>query len=118
MFDNLWKFNPDTFSWKEVKLKGNGLLSITRLCCCCIVGDCVIFGRDSSEDLELFFLDLRPSLKTLSKLVVIQHGLDRSELPHDIRWELAAMTTTKRDKTAESNSEPKKKINSLKWQTP
>uniref|UniRef100_A0A4W3H088 Kelch domain-containing protein 3-like n=1 Tax=Callorhinchus milii TaxID=7868 RepID=A0A4W3H088_CALMI len=34
-----------------------------------------------------------PSLKTLCKLAVIQYSLDQSVLPHDIRWELTAMTT-------------------------
>ncbi|KAF3814603.1 hypothetical protein GH733_017761 [Mirounga leonina] len=32
-------------------------------------------------------------MKTLCKLAVIQYNLDQSCLPHDIRWELNAMTT-------------------------
>ena len=41
---------------------------------------------------ELFILDLSPSLKTLCKLAVVQYGLQQSQLPHNIRWELTAMT--------------------------
>ena len=98
---DLWKFNPETFSWKEVKPKGNddnnGPLRMIDGCCC-IVGDRVIlFGGGGilrSWD-ELFVLDLSPSLKTLCKLAVIQHNLDQSELPHHLRWELEAMTKYK-----------------------
>ena len=60
--------------------------------CCCMMGDGVIlFGGYS----DLFILDLSPSLKTLCKLAVIQYGLDQTELPHDIRWELEAMMNEK-----------------------
>ena len=64
--------------------------------CCCMVGHCnVLFGgRYISNGLnDLYLLDLSPSLKTLCKLAVIQYDLQQSELSHDIRWELAAMTT-------------------------
>ena len=86
-----WKFNPETFSWKKVTPKGKGPCE-TQWMCCCIVGDRIIlFGAYERPD-ELFILDLRPSLKTLCKLAVIQYDLDQSELTHNIRWELAAMT--------------------------
>ncbi|XP_033874044.1 kelch domain-containing protein 3 isoform X3 [Acipenser ruthenus] len=42
---------------------------------------------------DFYILDFSPSLKTLCKLAVIQYSLDQSGLPHDIRWELTAMTT-------------------------
>ena len=60
--------------------------------CCCIVGDRIILFGGYSRPKELYILDLSPSLKTLCKLAVIQYDLEQSELPHDIRWELAAMT--------------------------
>ena len=75
--------------------------------CCCMVGDRVLlFGGyrfDHSEDdddgvevSDLYILDLSPTLKTLCKLAVTQYGLEQSGLPHDIRWELAAMTTNRK----------------------
>ncbi|KAI9533667.1 kelch domain-containing protein 3 [Dissostichus eleginoides] len=42
---------------------------------------------------DLYILDFKPNLKTLCKIAVIQYSLEHSGLPHDIRWELAAMTT-------------------------
>ena len=57
-----------------------------------MVGDRIILFVRNVHD-ELFVLDLSPSLKTLCKIVVIQYNLDQSELTHDIRWELEAMTT-------------------------
>lgn len=102
-FNNLQKFSPETFSWKQVKPKRKDRRDPRPkwMCgmCCCMVGDCIVIhggGRghnpiyDAADD--LYILDLSPSLKTLCKLAVTQHGLDRSELPHDIRWELASMT--------------------------
>jgi len=48
---------------------------------------------DLIDHSDLHILDFSPSLKTLCKLAVIQYNLDQSCLPHDIRWELNAMTT-------------------------
>ena len=63
----------------------------------CMVGDrIIVFNKHTPE--ELFILDLSPSLKTLCKRAVIQYDLEQSELPHNIRWELAAMTKRKKKK--------------------
>ena len=91
-FNDVWKFSPETFSWKKVEPKGRGP-GLMRSMCCCMVGDRIIlFGGFPTAD-DLYVLDLSRSLKTLCKLAVIQYGLDQSELPHNIRWELAAMCT-------------------------
>ena len=87
VLNDLYKFNPETFSWKKLTPKGKGPCRMVRICCG-MVGDRIILYRPD----ELFILDLSPSLKTLCKLAVIQYDLDQSELTHDIRWELAAMT--------------------------
>ncbi|KAG5196922.1 hypothetical protein MJG53_017294 [Ovis ammon polii x Ovis aries] len=105
-FHDLWKFNPVSFTWKKIEPKGKGPCPRRRQCCC-IVGDkIVLFGGTSPSPEEglgdefdlidhsdLHILDFSPSLKTLCKLAVIQYNLDQSCLPHDIRWELNAMTT-------------------------
>nr|BAB23704.1 unnamed protein product [Mus musculus] len=105
-FHDLWKFNPGSFTWKKIEPKGKGPCPRRRQCCC-IVGDkIVLFGGTSPSPEEglgdefdlidhsdLHILDFSPSLKTLCKLAVIQYSLDQSCLPHDIRWELNAMTT-------------------------
>ena len=89
--NDLWNFIPDSYSWKKVKLRGEVLRSTNYNRFCCLVGDRVIlFERIHPRD--LYILDLNPSLKMLCKLTVIQYGLQQSELPHNIRWELKAMT--------------------------
>ena len=97
----LLRFNPETLSWKTVEPKGKGPGSSIAHVRCCTVGDrTVCFGgyeRYLSRFVgppsdELYVLDLSPSLKTLCKLEVIKCYLERTELPRDIRWELAAMT--------------------------
>ena len=85
------EIQPKTFSWKKVEPKGNGP-DWRGLVYCCMVGDCVIVFRPG---LTLHILHLNPSLKTLCKLAVIEQGLERSELPHDIRWELSLLTPKK-----------------------
>ena len=92
-FNDLWKYNLESFSWKKVEPKGKRPPRM-RSTSCCMVGDCVIlFDTWNNPAGDLFILDLNPSLKMLCKLAVIQYGLEQSELTHDIRWELAAMTT-------------------------
>ncbi|KAI4876761.1 hypothetical protein NFI96_002805 [Prochilodus magdalenae] len=61
------------------------------------IGPCPEQGMGDEFNLmdhsDLYILDFSPDLKTLCKIAVIQFSLDQSGLPHDIRWELAAMTT-------------------------
>ena len=95
-FNDLWKFNPETFSWKKIEPKGKGPCWMSRMCCCTVGDHIIIFGVYTPDD--LYILDLSPSLKTLSKLAVLQCSLEQSGLPHTIRWELAAMTTTRNRK--------------------
>ena len=94
-FNDLWKFSQKTLSWKKVEPRGKVPCEMC-LMCCCMVGDCIIIhGGNTGNNLspgDLFILDLNPSLKTLCKLAVTQHGLDQTGLTHDISWELAAMT--------------------------
>ncbi|XP_037394361.1 kelch domain-containing protein 3 [Pygocentrus nattereri] len=79
-FNDLWKFNPGEF-----------------ICPCVCCSPCPEQGMGDEFNLmdhsDLYILDFSPDLKTLCKIAVIQFSLDQSGLPHDIRWELAAMTT-------------------------
>ena len=90
-FNDLWKFNTQTFSWKKIEPKGKAPRGMCWMGCC-VAGDQIILvgGRTTLDD--LYILDLSPNLKMLCKLAVIHYGLEQSELTHDIRWELAAMT--------------------------
>ncbi|XP_074644849.1 kelch domain-containing protein 3-like [Tubulanus polymorphus] len=105
-FNDLYRYNAETSEWSLVKVKGQGPCPRRRQCCCVIKDRVFLFGgtspcTDSSEGTEfnlmdhsdLYVLDMAPSLKTLCQLVVLEHNLDTSNLPHDIRWELTAMTT-------------------------
>uniref|UniRef100_UPI00358F92CE kelch domain-containing protein 3 n=1 Tax=Myxine glutinosa TaxID=7769 RepID=UPI00358F92CE len=105
-FDDLWKFNPETMMWTQLRPIGKGPCCRRRQCCCVAGTSAVLFGGTSPcpeqgmgddfnlmDHSDLFVLDFAPSLKTLCKLAVIHHGLDQSALPQDIRWELVAMTT-------------------------
>ncbi|XP_069811658.1 kelch domain-containing protein 3 isoform X2 [Dendropsophus ebraccatus] len=106
-FQDLWRYTPETGHWQRVEVQGKGPCARRRQCCC-IVGDKILlFGGTSpspdQQDLQdefylmdhsdLYILDFSPSLKTLCKLAVLHYSLDQSCLPHDIRWELSAMTT-------------------------
>lgn len=105
-FRDLWKYSPDSGRWQRVDVQGKGPCARRRQCCC-IVGDKILLfgGTSPSQDQDphdefnltdhsdLYILDFNPSLKTLCKLAVLHHSLDQSCLPHDIRWELLAMTT-------------------------
>lgn len=105
-FQDLWRYTPETGRWQRVEVQGKGPCARRRQCCC-IVGDKILLfgGTSPSQDQDLqdefylmdhsdlYILDFSPSLKTLCKLAVLQHSLDQSCLPHDLRWELSAMTT-------------------------
>ncbi|MBE7326211.1 hypothetical protein IEQ44_16400, partial [Nocardioides sp. Y6] len=41
-FNDLWKFSPETFSWKKVEPKGKRPPETYGMCCC-MLGDRVIF---------------------------------------------------------------------------
>ena len=90
--NDLWRFNPENFSWTKVEPRGKGPAGMFSMCCCMVGDRVILFGGYDKPD-DLYILDLSPSLKTLCKLAVIQYRLDQSGLPHNIRWELAAMTT-------------------------
>uniref|UniRef100_A0A1A8HJL8 Kelch domain containing 3 n=1 Tax=Nothobranchius korthausae TaxID=1143690 RepID=A0A1A8HJL8_9TELE len=105
-FNDLWKFNPEAFTWKKVEPKGKGPCPRRRQCCCMVGDRIILFGGTSPcpeqgmgdefnlmDHSDLYILDFSPNLKTLCKIAVIQYSLEQSGLPHDIRWELAAMTT-------------------------
>ena len=90
--NELWKICPETFSMKKVDPKGKRPSQMYRMCCCMVGDQAIFFGGLKTPD--MYVLDLNPGLKTLCKLAVIQYGLQQSELPHNIKWELTAMTTS------------------------
>lgn len=107
-FKDVFKFDPAQNKWSLVKVKGRGPCARRRQCCSRIGTKVFLFGgtsptstddnhteQDSNlmDHSDLHVLDLAPSLKTLAQLTVIEHKLDSSCLPRDLRWELASMTT-------------------------
>ncbi|KAL4237313.1 kelch domain-containing protein 3 [Mactra antiquata] len=108
-FKDVFKYDTVTKRWSMVNVKGQGPCARRRQCCCMINDKVYLFGGTSPSsypiiepdgeeislmDLcDLHVLDMQPTLKTLAKMVVLDHKLDTSFLPRDIRWELSAMTT-------------------------
>ena len=104
-FIDLWKFNSETFSWMMVKPKGEGpSQTLWRGCLppqilwdgSCMGDRIMVFA--GHEQLQLYILDLNPTMKMLCKLAVIEYDLEQSQLPHDIRWELRAMASASRER--------------------
>uniref|UniRef100_A0A8C1YJ72 Kelch domain containing 3 n=1 Tax=Cyprinus carpio TaxID=7962 RepID=A0A8C1YJ72_CYPCA len=46
-FNDLWKFNPEAFSWKKVEPKGKGPCPRRRQCCCMVGDHIILFGGTS-----------------------------------------------------------------------
>ncbi|KAK0042490.1 kelch domain-containing protein 3 [Biomphalaria pfeifferi] len=110
-FNDLHRYDFATNQWTRLKVPGIGP-SPRRRQCACVIGNKVYFfggtspnvplditdeSSPSDSDLidrsDLYVLDFEPSLKTLTSLIIIQHKIECSYLPHDLRWELAIMTT-------------------------
>ncbi|KAL8611969.1 hypothetical protein ACOMHN_062598 [Nucella lapillus] len=111
-FSDMYKFDMESRKWSPVQTLSKGPCARRRQCCCVIGSQVYLFGgtspkahnesmddlprRPRSSDLvdhaDLHVLDFNPSLKILSMLVVIEHSLDRSQLPDFLRWELDSMT--------------------------
>lgn len=109
-FRDVFRFDPVNMRWSIVKVKGQGPCARRRQCCCVIGSRVYLFGGTSPPDgshphyshtsefdlidhSDLHILDFAPSLKTLCKLSVLDHKLDKSCLPKSLRWELEVMTT-------------------------
>ncbi|XP_042161655.1 kelch domain-containing protein 3 isoform X2 [Oncorhynchus tshawytscha] len=46
-FNDLWKFNPEAFSWKKVEPQGKGPCPRRRQCCCLVGDRIILFGGTS-----------------------------------------------------------------------
>ncbi|XP_055745607.1 kelch domain-containing protein 3-like [Salvelinus fontinalis] len=46
-FNDLWRFNPETFSWKKVEPQGKGPCPRRRQCCCMVGDRIILFGGTS-----------------------------------------------------------------------
>ncbi|KAH3854104.1 kelch domain-containing protein 3-like [Dreissena polymorpha] len=112
-FKEVFKYDTECHYWSYLAVPGEGPCARRRQCSCKINSKVYIFGgtsptithRGNADNLDeeervvltdladLHILDLDPSLKTLAQMAVLKYRLDTSSLPHDIRWELSAMTT-------------------------
>ncbi|XP_005100518.1 kelch domain-containing protein 3 [Aplysia californica] len=109
-FNDLHRLDLSTMQWTELEVPGK-CPSPRRRQCACVVGSKVYFFggtspkspdkgaplRQTDSDLidrsDLFVLDFEPSLKTLSSLVILEHNLDRTYLPRELRVELSIMSS-------------------------
>ncbi|XP_064602184.1 kelch domain-containing protein 3-like [Liolophura sinensis] len=113
-YKDIHRYDPVEKVWSVVKVKGSGPCARRRQCCCVIKSRVFLFGGTSPvaclqhqpviagtlpedqvlmDHSDLHVLDFTSTLKTLCMLAVMEHKLDTTGLPKDIRWELAAMTT-------------------------
>ncbi|XP_059161103.1 kelch domain-containing protein 3-like [Physella acuta] len=110
-FNDLHKLDLATMTWTKLNVTGTCPTPRRRQCASVVGTKVYFFGgtsprlssdksdspNQSDSDLidrsDMYILDFEPTLKTLSSLVIIEHKLDRSCLPHDLRWELSIMTT-------------------------
>ncbi|MBN3292068.1 KLDC3 protein, partial [Polypterus senegalus] len=46
-FNDLWKFNPESFTWKKIEPKGKGPCPRRRQCCCMVGDKIILFGGTS-----------------------------------------------------------------------
>ncbi|CAG2120059.1 unnamed protein product, partial [Medioppia subpectinata] len=119
-YNDLYKYDPKTLLWSLVEVHGRRRPCARRRQCCCVVGDKLyLFGgtspfilqHHSIESLspaaleyysqidlglrdhsDLYILDFKPSLKTLSILVAIEKDLNKTVLPKNIQMEIDLMT--------------------------
>ncbi|CAG5114765.1 unnamed protein product, partial [Candidula unifasciata] len=101
-YNDLHQLDPTTMMWCKLSVPGICPTPRRRQCACVVGSKVYFFGgtspRDVSERLnspqqsesnlidrsDLYILDLEPTLKTLTLMVIIEHKLDRSCLPHDL----------------------------------
>jgi len=112
-FNDIWKYDPATHQWSEVKTLGIPPTARRRHCSCMYGQKVFIFGgtgprrhnsirnwrheaREENSLLDqndLHVLDLDPSLQTLCKLAIISYGLPTAKLPHFLRQDVKMMTS-------------------------
>ncbi|XP_054153546.1 kelch domain-containing protein 3-like [Oppia nitens] len=112
-FNDLYQFDPRRQVWSLVDVRGRHRPCARRRQCCCVVGDRLyLFGGTSPypaslcqtyalpqmidvslrDHSDLYVLDFKPTLKTLTILVAIDKELIRSYLPKNIQLDIEMMT--------------------------
>ncbi|UYV75427.1 KLHDC3 [Cordylochernes scorpioides] len=112
-YNDLHCYIPNTKEWLKIKTYGiPGPCPRRRQCACTIGSSVYLFGGTSpdtnftdisnilelelKDHVDLYVLDLSPSLKTLSILSVIKHKLDYSILPQEIQFDIKILTRPSR----------------------
>uniref|UniRef100_A0A0B7A1U0 Kelch domain-containing protein 3 n=1 Tax=Arion vulgaris TaxID=1028688 RepID=A0A0B7A1U0_9EUPU len=102
-YNDFYQFDPTTMNWTRLNVPGNCPTPRRRQCACVVGTKVFFFGGTSPRAIsdrpaspqhsdsnlidrsDLYVLDFEPSLKTLAFMVIIEHRLDRTCLPHDLR---------------------------------
>ncbi|KAG8193291.1 hypothetical protein JTE90_003778 [Oedothorax gibbosus] len=104
--NDVYKFNAESNFWTELNIKGDGP-NPRRRHCSVVIGDRLfLFGGSSPktlnllvidtpltdtrliEESDLFIMDLRPTLRRLCQLKVIEYGLENHFIPTRLKDEL------------------------------
>ncbi|XP_061817030.1 kelch domain-containing protein 3 isoform X2 [Nerophis lumbriciformis] len=67
-FNDLWKFNPEAFSWKKVEPNGKGPCPRRRQCCCMVGDRIILFGGTRWE------LSAMTTNSNISRPIFSSHG--------------------------------------------
>ncbi|XP_055836798.1 kelch domain-containing protein 3 [Episyrphus balteatus] len=102
-FNDLYTFDIKTNLWNLVKPRGKAPSARRRQVCLVKGNRMFLFGGTSPynflpdlppliDNNDTHVLDFDPSLKTLALLKVVEHRIDTSWLPKEVRWEIRSMT--------------------------
>jgi len=92
--NDLHTYNPVTREWTEVSTHGAPPCPRRRQSCNLVKSQLFLFGGRNFIEIftDLFVLDFSPSLKVLTKFVIIKHGMSTTRLPDRMQKEISDMT--------------------------
>uniref|UniRef100_A0A1L8DWZ0 Putative host cell transcription factor hcfc1 n=1 Tax=Nyssomyia neivai TaxID=330878 RepID=A0A1L8DWZ0_9DIPT len=105
-FNDMYSFDPEWNVWRLLQSRGEGPCPRRRHVCLLIGTKLYLFGGTSSPSKQseqseqnlcdfndTHVLDFEPTLKTLALMTVLEHRIDQSWLPREIKLEIRSMTT-------------------------
>ncbi|XP_055709629.1 kelch domain-containing protein 3 [Phlebotomus papatasi] len=104
-FNDMYSFDPERNVWRLLESRGEVPCARRRHVCLVIGTKLYLFGGTSPSKHsdqsgtnlcdfnDTHVLDFEPTLKTLALMTVLEHRIDQSWLPREIKLEIRSMTT-------------------------